>query len=73
MIGRTMIQNFQSIKNLTLEPGPMNAFVGPNNVGKSNILRAINMILGPRWPPSTLNAEDKNREMLDRPWLSEFS
>lgn len=69
MISRITIQNFHSIKNLTLETGPINAFVGPNNVGKSNILRAINLILGPRWPPSATSPEDKNRDMLDKPIL----
>ena len=45
-----------------MAPTEMNALVGPNNVGKSNILRALNLVLGAKWPPYAVDEEDKNRD-----------
>jgi len=50
MIDRLIIKNFRSIENLDLAMGTLNALVGPNSSGKSNILKALNIIIGPRWP-----------------------
>ncbi len=47
---KVRIQNFRSIRDLTLEPRVLCALIGGNNSGKSNILRAINLVLGERWP-----------------------
>lgn len=47
---KVRIQNFRSIRDLTLEPRALCALIGGNNSGKSNILRAINLVLGERWP-----------------------
>ncbi|HRR41616.1 MAG TPA: AAA family ATPase [Syntrophales bacterium] len=44
------IENYRSLKNFTLEPGPFCVLIGENNAGKSNILRALNLILGDTWP-----------------------
>lgn len=49
-IVRVEIENFRSIRHLVLEPGPLCALVGPNNAGKSNILAALDLLLGPRFP-----------------------
>lgn len=49
-IERVRIQNYRSIKDCTFEPGDLCALIGGNNTGKSNILKAINLILGDRWP-----------------------
>lgn len=36
------IENFKSIRNLTLRPRPgINLLVGPNGAGKTNILEAV--------------------------------
>ena len=35
------IQNYKSIKDLHLECGKINVFIGPPNSGKSNILEAL--------------------------------
>lgn len=51
-IARIRIQNYRSIKDCTLHPGDLCALIGGNNTGKSNILRAINLVLGERWPSS---------------------
>lgn len=53
MISRLYIKNFRSIGNegLKIDFGTnLSAIVGKNNVGKSNILIAIDYILGGYWP-----------------------
>lgn len=50
-IEKITIENYKSIKHLELEPNPgLNAFIGENSVGKSNIFNAINWPLGPVYP-----------------------
>ena len=51
-VGEIVIKNYRSIKDITLrfpEKKPVVLF-GPNNAGKSNILSAINRVLGERYP-----------------------
>jgi len=53
------IQGFRSIKeNITLELSQINALIGPNNCGKSNILSVIYKVLGRDWV--TKNNFDEN-------------
>ncbi len=49
-IKRVVIENFRSIKKLEFYPAEICALVGENNAGKSNILAALNFLLGERWP-----------------------
>ncbi len=49
-IKRIHIENYRSIKTLDFEPGPYCVLIGENNSGKSNILRALNLVLGETWP-----------------------
>lgn len=49
MIERLIIENFRSIKSADVNFGKLNAIIGPNNSGKSNILRALNLLLGDRY------------------------
>ncbi|OBQ66485.1 DUF2813 domain-containing protein (plasmid) [Mesorhizobium loti] len=44
------IENYRSIKDITLQPAELMALIGPNNAGKTNILCALNFVLGDRWP-----------------------
>lgn len=47
-----VIKHYRSIENVTLslpQNKPLVLF-GPNNAGKSNILSAINRVLGERYP-----------------------
>ena len=45
-LARLSIQNFRSIKNIEeLRVEPLQGFVGENNAGKSNILKAIDCFL----------------------------
>jgi len=57
-IQRLRIQNYRSIANLDLSLQPLNALIGPNNSGKSNILRALNLVLGETWPSRPLPTKD---------------
>jgi len=49
-IDKVIIKNYRSIKELNLKLGDINALIGANNSGKSNIMRALNIVLGERWP-----------------------
>jgi predicted ATPase len=44
MIKQAKIQNFLSLKNVSLDLGLRNIFVGPNMVGKSNIIRVFKFL-----------------------------
>lgn len=50
MIRKLIIKNFRSIKDVEITLGAMNAFIGPNNAGKSNIMKALNLVLGDIYP-----------------------
>lgn len=43
------IKNFRSIKDLTVNPGNLCAIIGPNSAGKTNVLKAIDLVLGEGW------------------------
>ena len=50
-IERVVIRNFKSVKHIDILCSPkINAFIGENSVGKSNIFDAINWSLGPVYP-----------------------
>jgi len=48
-ISQIEIYNFRSIKELVINPVNLCALVGPNSTGKTNILRAIDLVLGEGW------------------------
>ncbi|MHC4627343.1 MAG: ATP-dependent nuclease [Planctomycetota bacterium] len=52
-ITKVSIKNFRSIRSLEFEPAEMCALIGGNNAGKSNILKALHIVLGDRWPGTT--------------------
>ena len=43
------VQNYRSIQSLEVKVPQICALVGPNNSGKSNILRAIKRVLEKNW------------------------
>lgn len=43
------IKNFRSIKEITIEPKNLCALIGANSVGKTNILRALDLVIGEGW------------------------
>lgn len=50
-ISQVKIRNFRSFKSLDLELRPgKNVIVGKNNSGKSNIIKALDYVLGERYP-----------------------
>ncbi len=55
---RIRIENFRSIESLDFNPCDLCAFVGENNAGKSNVLRALNLILGETWPSERAFSEE---------------
>jgi len=67
-INRVLIRNFRSIKVLEFCPGDICALVGENNVGKTNILAALNFLLGETWPSKRgLEASDYYNQDTTRP------
>ncbi|MCD6305399.1 MAG: AAA family ATPase [Deltaproteobacteria bacterium] len=50
MIKKLIIENFRSIEKLELDLTKFNALIGPNSSGKSNILKALNLIVGETYP-----------------------
>lgn len=44
MIKKLRIRNFRSLRDITLEPGLINVFVGPNASGKSNGIEALKFL-----------------------------
>ena len=46
MITRLEIRNFKSLRNVTLDLGSMNLFVGANASGKSNFFDALRVLQG---------------------------
>ncbi len=69
-ISRVRIENYRSIQSLELQANDFNAFIGENNCGKSNILKAISLVLGETWPSERSFAEedfhnfDKSKEIV---------
>lgn len=61
---RVLIENFRSIERCELKPGALTALVGENNAGKTNILRAIETVLGSDWvTKNSFSDEDfRNRD-----------
>lgn len=58
MLKKIKIKNFRSIEYIEIELGALNAFIGQNNSGKSNIMSALNIVLGERWPKNVLQSDD---------------
>jgi len=57
MIRKLTIENFRSIQSEEITLGSLNALIGPNNAGKSNIMKALSLILGEIYP--TVRAFDE--------------
>lgn len=58
MISKVLIENFRSIERLEFEPRNLCAFIGPNSAGKTNILKAINKLLGEAYPTQNMFTKD---------------
>ncbi|WP_157891468.1 ATP-dependent nuclease [Candidatus Mancarchaeum acidiphilum] len=53
-VDRMHIENFRSVKNLDVKLDKINALIGPNNAGKSNVMKALSIVLGESWPSSKI-------------------
>ncbi len=52
IISKLKLKNYKSIENMALEfVEGKNIIVGQNNSGKSNIISAINLVIGEKYPP----------------------
>lgn len=49
MINQIEINNFRSIKEMVITPSNLCALIGPNSTGKTNVLKAIDLVLGEGW------------------------
>lgn len=59
MIKKLIIENFRSIKFAEINLTNLNAFIGPNNAGKSNIMKALALVLGDVYPsPRSFDNKD---------------
>lgn len=58
IVNQIRIENFRSIEKLDLKLNSINAFIGPNNAGKSNIIRALSLILGDSYPSNKAIGEN---------------
>lgn len=66
-ITRVVIRNWRSIKEIDFEPSDITILVGANNAGKTNILSAINFLMGDRYPmPANLSDQDYYLRDRDR-------
>ena len=50
-IVRIEIENFRAVKRATLYPEKHNVYLGPNNIGKTTLLEALNFLLNPEISP----------------------
>jgi len=72
-VTEVLIRGFRSLKDVSVKfyPG-INVLVGKNNAGKSNIIRALDLVLGEKWPPRYEAGEkdfyraSSNAEPVDR-------
>lgn len=73
MLKGLFCQNYRSLENFTLPLGPYTVLAGANGAGKSTALRAIDFLLGERWPslsyldiPYDFTDMDPSRPLLVR-------
>lgn len=50
MIKKLIIKNYRSIEKLEIELSMLNALIGPNSSGKTNILKALDLVVGSTYP-----------------------
>lgn len=69
-IQRVYIKNFRSIKELDLEVNDLTALIGPNSSGKTNILKAIDLVLGERYPTERIFSKDDFFNRNSNDWIT---
>lgn len=68
-IVRIDIENFRAVKKATLFPEKHNVYLGPNNIGKTTVLEALNFLLNPEISPrpGVVNENDFYRRLYRAP------
>ncbi|RJQ40879.1 MAG: DUF2813 domain-containing protein [Dehalococcoidia bacterium] len=50
MIKKLTVKHFRSIEEVNLDFGAITSLIGPNNAGKSNLMKALDLLLGLSYP-----------------------
>lgn len=59
-VEKLVVKGYRSLKNIEIDFSPgINVIVGKNNSGKSNIIKALNLIFGEKHP-AYITFEDKD-------------
>lgn len=66
-ITKIEIKNFRSIRNLSISPAEFSVFVGKNDCGKSNILRALNLFFNNQTNPEEPLDFDIDHNVFNKP------
>jgi len=69
MLQTLRIENFKSLRDVTLKLQPVNLLIGPNNAGKSNILEALQMFAQLVHSGSKSNGNNGSLPKLDERYL----
>ncbi len=59
------IENFKSIKHISIDAARVNVFIGEPNTGKSNILESIGLLSGLYYDPLQLNGFVRYSKLID--------
>ena len=77
LLSEVYIKNYRSIEELTLKLGKCSIIVGKNNSGKSNILKAIDLVLGGKYyiklTKNDFYNRDENIEIIIRLTFKHFT
>ena len=70
MISEVRVNNYRALQDMVIPIGPLTAFVGPNGVGKTSILRAVDLVLGRAWPELTSKLVETAAEVPAEPGMN---
>src|SRR2546426_117639 len=73
MLERISIQNFKSVRNVELEAGRVNLFIGEPNSGKSNILEALALLCGEVYAGQSFKEVFRFKTLADLFWDQDIS
>jgi len=68
-IKKLLIRNYRCFDNsptiIEFSKSGLTALIGPNNVGKSTVLKVLEILLGDKWPSSQFNEDDFHDNKLN--------
>lgn len=69
-VKRLLIKNYRCFganpTEIELSNSGLTAFIGPNNVGKSAVLKVLEILLGDKWPTGQFNEDDFHNNDLSK-------